>query len=176
MHAVLPHLVDAIESGVLGGLPAHARPRNDGRVLAEFRRPLDAGIGNGFTRRDHRELRKAVDEIGAFIIEVGAMVVGRDFRSILEAEARAIGRLNRANSGPAFAQSAAKLLDSATQRRDSADTRDSDAKHALRSDGRGIRRAAGYQPFHALDHLAHVANLLGRLIRNGDVKFVLQSK
>ena len=85
-------------------------------VLAEFRRPLDAGIGNGFARRDHRELRKAVDEIGALVVEVGAMIVGRDFGSILEAEARAIGRLNRANSGPAFAQSAAELLDSAAQR------------------------------------------------------------
>src|SRR5713101_3401569 len=107
MHAVLSHLVDAMETGVLGGLPADARSRNNGRVLAQCRRPLDSGVGDGFTRRDHGELRKAVDEIGALVIEVGMMIVGRDFGSILEAEAGTIGRLNRTNSGAAFAKSAA---------------------------------------------------------------------
>src|SRR5207248_2895988 len=159
-----------------GGLPAHARSRNDGGVLAQPGRPLDAGVGHGFARGDYGELREAVDEIGALVIEIGAVIVGHDLRSITEAQGGAIGRLYRTDSGTAFAKGATKFFNSGAQRGDGADTRNGYAVHALGSDGGGIGRTAGNQPFHALDHLAHIADLFGRFIRYGDVKFIFQSE
>src|SRR5258708_38491926 len=93
-----------------------------------------------------------------------------------EAQGAGIGGVNRTDSGAAVSKSVGKLLDSAAQRGDLSDSADGNAVHPVGSDGRGIRRAAGNQPFHALNHLAHIADLFGRLIWYGDVKFVFQSE
>ena len=65
MDAVVPQLIDLLKADVFGALAAHAGARDDGGVLAQFGRPLDAGVGHRFARGDHGELREAVDEIGA---------------------------------------------------------------------------------------------------------------
>ena len=73
MHAVVPVLVDLDEPEVLGALAAHAGAGDDGGVLAQFGRPLDAGVCHGFARGDHGELREAVHEVGAAVFEIGLM-------------------------------------------------------------------------------------------------------
>ena len=72
---LLPLLVDLDEPDVLGALTAHAGSGDDRRRLAQFRRPLDARLLHRLARRDHRELREAVHEVRAAVVEIGLMAV-----------------------------------------------------------------------------------------------------
>ena len=67
-------------------LPAYAGSGDDGRGLAQLGRPLDARVLHRLARGDHRELREAVDEIGAPVFEVGLVAVAFDFGAVLKAQ------------------------------------------------------------------------------------------
>ena len=75
VHAVVAQLVDFLEADIFGALAAHAGAGDDGRGLAQCRRPLDAGVCHGFARGDHRELREAVHEVRAAVVEVRLVAV-----------------------------------------------------------------------------------------------------
>jgi hypothetical protein len=86
----MAQLVNFHKSDVFGGLAAHAGARNDGRILAQLRRPFDAGFGHRLARRDHGELREAVHEIGAPVLEIGFVSIAAHLRSVLKPQAGAV--------------------------------------------------------------------------------------
>ncbi len=108
MHAVAAELVEFLKTDILRALAAHAGAGYDRRRLAQFGRPRDARIGHGFTRGYHRELREAVDEIGAPVVKIGLMGVAPYFGAVLKPHLRHVGRFDGADAGAARPQAFAR--------------------------------------------------------------------
>ncbi len=91
MHARLTALVEIHVAGILRDLAAAAAAADDRRFFAEVRSELDARIGDGFAGGNHRELREAVEMIGATALEIFRGIVIAHFGAVLEAQK---GRIN----------------------------------------------------------------------------------
>ena len=140
MDAVVAQLVDFVEAEILGALAAHAGARDDGGRFAQFRRPLDPGICDRLARGDDGELREAVDEIGAPVVEVGLVACSRAPRRRSEI-ATGTCRWIRSGAMPRrpCAQRVREFGGIPAQRADRAHAGDGDSAHRLLA---GLRRPA----------------------------------
>ena len=135
VHAVVAQLVDVLETDVFGALSAHARAGNDGGRLAQFRRPFDAGVGDGLARGDHGELREAVDEIGAAVVEVGRVRIAAHLGAIVKPKLGDIGGFDGADAAAGLPPAPRdELGDVLAKRADGAHAGDRNAAHALLGD------------------------------------------
>src|SRR5262245_49214996 len=104
MNTVVGLLVDLLEPDVLRRLPADTGTGDNGRGLPQLRGPFDARIGHGFTRRDDCELREAVNEVGAAILEIRPVAVALDFGAVPEPETAHIARFDRRDAAASHTQ------------------------------------------------------------------------
>ena len=59
---------------------------------------------HGLARGDHRELREAVDEVGAAVVEVRLVAVALHFGAVLKPHLGHVGGFDRADAGAALPQ------------------------------------------------------------------------
>ncbi len=175
VYPIGPLLINFHEPGVFGGLPAHARPRDDRRSLAQFRRPLHSGVFHGLARGNHRELREAVHEVRAPVVEVRLVSVVLDLGAVLKTQARGVGGFNLPDAAAPFAQRLGEFGGIAAQRTDGACAGDHDASHRLIAGWR-VRAFCGHQPFHAGTHIADVAHAAHFLVGNADIELALEGE
>ena len=83
--------------------PTH-EPVTMAAVSRNSGRPLDAGVLHGLARGDDGELREAVDEVGAAVVEIGLMAVALDLGAVLEAHLRHVGGFDRTDAAAPRAQ------------------------------------------------------------------------
>src|SRR5690242_17677037 len=172
VHAIVAELVDLGEPDVFGRLAADTGAGDDGGVLAQLRRPLDSGIGDRLARGDDGELREAVHEIGAAIVEVRPVAVVGHLGAVLKTNLRHVGGLNRTDTAAAETERLGEFRGVAAERADGAGSRYGDAPHRLLGRRAGVLRR--YQLFDAGAHIADAAHGTRFFIGDGDVEFVFE--
>src|SRR5580658_5515452 len=90
-------LIEIDVSGILGDLAAAAIAADNRGVLLQRRSERYACVGDSFAGGDYRELREAVEMIGAAAFEILEGIVIADLRAILKADQRRIYRSDRAD-------------------------------------------------------------------------------
>ena len=152
-------------------------------LWTQLRRPLDAGIGDGFARGHGGELSEAVQQADFFFVEITRRIVIPHFGGVLKTQQAPIDAFERRDSGTPLRQSLPEFATIVAQRRDDAQAGDDHAvghgsgiwPEALRSGpDRGLASLALIEqlgdPFH---HVAHRANALRRVVGNIDVELAL---
>jgi len=174
-------LIEIDIAGILRDLAAAAVPADYRGVLLQCRREIYSRVGDSFAGRDHRELREAVQMIGAASFEILGGIVIADFGAVLEADQGRIYRGDWADGSDALLNGAPGFRDICAGGADYADAGDGDSAvgHPLagRRGGGTERRAVliGVEdPLDACDDIADGADGAGLVIGDGDIEFAFE--